>query len=82
MGVTSVLKIRQIAENLEQILALELFAAAQGIDFRRRIIGFEKKLGSGTREIYKQIRQKVPFIEKDTYMKNYIEAVCEIIAEQ
>ena len=82
MGVTSVLKIRQIAENLEQILALELFAAAQGIDFRRKIIGLEKKLGSGTREIYKQIRQKVPFIEKDTYMKNYIEAVREIIAEQ
>ncbi len=82
MGVTSVLKIRQIAENLEQILALELFAAAQGIDFRREIIGLEKKLGCGTREIYKQIRQKVPFIEKDTYMKNYIEAVREIIAEQ
>jgi histidine ammonia-lyase len=82
MGVTSVLKIRQIAENLEQILALELFAAAQGIDFRRKIIGHEKKLGSGTREIYQQIRQKVPFIEKDTYMKNYIEAVRGIIAEQ
>ena len=82
MGVTSVLKIRQIAENLEQILALELFAAAQGIDFRRRIIGLEKKLGSGTRDIYRKIREKVPFIEKDTYMKNYIEAVREIIAEQ
>jgi len=82
MGVTSVLKMRQIAENLEQILSLEIFAAAQGIDFRRKVIGLEKKLGSGTREIYKQIRQKVPFIEKDTYMKNYIEAVREIIAEQ
>jgi histidine ammonia-lyase len=80
MGVTSVLKIRQIAENLELILALELFAAAQGIDFRRKIIGFEKKLGRGTREIYQQIRRKVPFIEKDTYMKNYIETVREIIA--
>lgn len=81
MGVTSVLKIRQIAQNLELILALELFAAAQGIDFRREIIGLEKKLGCGTREIYKQIRQKVPFIEKDTYMKNYIEAVRGIISE-
>ncbi|MDQ3063026.1 MAG: histidine ammonia-lyase, partial [Acidobacteriota bacterium] len=82
MGVTSVLKIRQIAENLEQILALELFAAAQGVDFRRKIIGLEKKLGNGTREIYRQIRRKVPFIDKDTYMKDYIEAVREIIAEQ
>jgi len=82
MGVTSVLKMRQIAENLELILALELFAAAQGVDFRRKIIGLEKKLGRGTKNIYKQIRRKVPFIEKDTYMKNYIESVREIIAEQ
>ncbi len=82
MGVTSVLKLRQIAENLEQILALELFAAAQAVDFRRKIIGAEKTLGKGTRNAYKLIREKVPFIERDTYMKNYIEAVRKIVAEQ
>ncbi|CAN5287683.1 histidine ammonia-lyase [soil metagenome] len=82
MGVTSVLKMRQIAENLEQILALELFAAAQAVDFRRKIIGTEKTLGKGTRKAYNLIREKVPFIEKDTYMKNYIEAVRKIVAEQ
>jgi len=79
MGVTSVLKLRQIAENLEYILALELFAAAQGIDFRRKKIGAEKSLGKGTRRLYNLIREKVPFIEQDTYMKNYIEAVREIV---
>ena len=81
MGVTSVLKLRQIAENLESILALELFAAAQGIDFRRRKIGMEKQLGRGTRAAYHKIREKVPFIEQDTYMKNYIEYVREIIMD-
>ena len=80
MGVTSVLKLRQIAENLESILALELFAAAQGIDFRRRKIGMEKQLGKGTRGAYQKIREKVPFIEKDTYLKNYIESVREIVS--
>ncbi len=79
MGVTSVLKLRQIADNLEYILALELFAAAQGIDFRRKKIGVEKNLGKGTRRLYNLIREKVPFIEQDTYMKNYIEAVREIV---
>ena len=68
MGVTSVLKLRQIAENLEQILALELFAAAQAVDFRRKIIGAEKTLGVGTRNAYNLIREKVPFIEKDTFI--------------
>ncbi len=79
MGVTAVLKLRQISENVEQILALELFAAAQAVDFRKKSIGTDKKLGKGTREIYNLIRQKVPFIEKDEYMKNYIEAVREIV---
>ncbi len=82
MGVTSVLKLRTIAENLEYILALELFAAAQGVDFRRRKIGMEKRLGKGTRGAYQKIRERVPFIEKDEYLKNYIEAVREIVATQ
>ena len=82
MGVTSALKLRQIAENLEQILALELFAAAQGVDFRRKKIGAEKSLGKGTTKAYNLIRRQVPFIEKDVYMKNYIEAVREIVAKR
>ena len=81
MGVTSVLKLRQIADNLEHILALEVFAAAQGIDFRRKKIGAEKNLGKGTRRLYNLIRERVPFIEQDTYMKNYIEAVREIVSK-
>jgi histidine ammonia-lyase len=68
MGVTSVLKLRQVVENLEQILILELFCAAQGVDFRRKKIGQDKKLGKGTREIYAAIRREVPFIEEDTEM--------------
>jgi len=82
MGVTSALKMRQIAENLEYILALELFAAAQGVDFRKKRIGADKRLGKGTQPVYNLIRRKVPFIEKDVYLKNYIEAVREIVASQ
>ena len=82
MGVTSALKLRQIADNLEYILALELFAAAQGIDFRKKKIGSNKRLGLGTQPVYNLIRQSVPFIEKDTYLKNYIEAVREIVVNQ
>ena len=78
MGVTSVLKVRQIAENLKTILALESFCAAQAIDFRKKIVGEGKKLGEGTREIYEKIREKVPFIEKDEFMKTHIDAVLEI----
>jgi histidine ammonia-lyase len=34
MGMTSALKLRQIVENAEYVLAIELLAAAEGLDFR------------------------------------------------
>ena len=79
MGVTAVLKLRQVAENLANILALELFCAAQGIDFRRPQIGVEKNLGKGTYSIYHEIRERVPFIAADTYMKDHMENVLGIV---
>lgn len=81
MGATSAIKLRQIAENLEQILSLELFSAAQGVDFRRKRIGADKKLGRGTAAIYEKIRALVPFIEEDTLMYPHMKAVKALIAE-
>ena len=81
MGATGALKLRQVAENLETILSLELMCAAQGVDFRKKVLGADKKLGNGTRDIYNRIRSAVPFIEKDEYLKDHIEAVRAIVAE-
>ena len=80
MGATAVMKLREVAENLETILSLELFCAAQGIDFRKKVIGAEKRLGNGTRGVYDSIRQHIPFIERDEYMKDHIEAAPAIVA--
>lgn len=79
MGVTSALKLRDVAENLENILALELFCAAQGVDFRRKVLGMGKKLGVGTQPIYDAIRTEVPFIGEDTMMKPLMDKVLEIV---
>jgi histidine ammonia-lyase len=79
MGVTSALKLRDVAENLENILSLELFCAAQGVDFRRKVLGADKKLGVGTRAIYDSIRKEVPFIEEDTMMKPLMDKVLELV---
>lgn len=81
MGVTAVLKLRQVAENLEHILSLELFCAAQGIDFRKKILSGDKKLGKITQEIYDSIRAKVPFIERDEYLKTHMDIVHEIVRD-
>lgn len=79
MGATSAVKLRQVAENLEQILSLELFSAAQGVDFRKKEIGKDKKLGVKTQPVYQAIREKVPFIEKDVLMKPLMDSVIEIV---
>jgi histidine ammonia-lyase len=79
MGVTSGLKLRDVAANLEDILSLELISAAQGIDFRKKVLGDGAVLGEGTRELYSQVRQSVPFIAEDCEMKPHIESARHIV---
>lgn len=81
MGNTACLKARQILENVEHILAIELMAAAQGIDFRRDTQGQSARLGQGTQPVYDLIRARVPFITADTIMYPYINAVKNLIQD-
>ncbi|MGQ9479795.1 histidine ammonia-lyase [Chloroflexus sp.] len=81
MGVTAGLKLRSIIDNVGQILALELFAAAQGIDFRRQELGSQARLGRGTGPVYELIRQHVPFITEDTLLHPYITIISELVAQ-
>ena len=81
MGATAAMKLRQVADNLETILALELFCAAQGVDFRRISIGNDSKLGVGTRDLYAKVRETIPFIERDEYMKTHIDRAIAIVRE-
>jgi histidine ammonia-lyase len=75
MGVTAGLKLRQILDNVEGILAIELMTAAQGIDFRRSEVAPGARLGRGTAPAYASIRRHVPFIERDTVLYRYMDAV-------
>jgi histidine ammonia-lyase len=79
MGVTSALKLRQVSDNLEKILSLELFSASQAVDFRKKVIGADKKLGKRTQPFYDLIRSEVPFIEEDTLMYPHIERVIALV---
>jgi histidine ammonia-lyase len=79
MGCTAARQAREVLENTETILALELFAAAQGIDFRREMLGGDPRLGKGTAIAYELIRQQVPFRERDAVMYPDIEAVRDLV---
>ncbi len=71
---------RQVVENVEHIIAIELLAAAQGIDFRRAQLGASARLGQGTAAAYAAIRTRVPFLEHDAPLSPLIEAVHELVA--
>ncbi|MCA1553521.1 MAG: aromatic amino acid lyase, partial [Chloroflexi bacterium] len=79
MGVTAGLKLMGVLDNVERILAIELMAAAQGVDFRKQVLGADALLGRGTRAAYALIRERVPFIEQDTPMYPHIEAVHRMV---
>lgn len=74
MGTIAARKARQILENVKRVLATELMAACQAVDFRE---GF--KLGEGTSIAYKTVREKVDFIEKDKVMYRELDKVTEMI---
>ena len=81
MGATAALKLRQVADNLEHILSLELFCAAQGIDFRKKRLGGERKLGKGTRGVYARLRSAIPFVERDEYLKDHMNEAHKVVRE-
>ncbi len=81
MGATAAVKLRGVIDNVERILSIELMSATQGIDFRKQVIGAEKKLGAGTRSAYALIRAHIPFIEKDTVMYEYMETMRKLVAD-
>jgi histidine ammonia-lyase len=60
MGMTTALKTRQIIDNAQAVLAIELMAGAQALDFRKPL-----KSGKGVRAAYEIIRKHVAHLEKD-----------------
>ncbi|RLC70471.1 MAG: histidine ammonia-lyase [Chloroflexi bacterium] len=79
MGPIAARQAREIAGNVATILAIELFAAAQGIDFRCERLGGNPRLGRGTAVAYALIRERVPFLEHDAVMYPHIQAVRELV---
>lgn len=77
MGTIAARQALEIVQNVANILAIELIAAVQGIDFRRE--ERDLQLGKGTAAAYRIIRERVPFLEKDTIMYHYIQAIHEIV---
>jgi histidine ammonia-lyase len=74
MGANGATKLLRVAENLEKVLAIELFTAIQALEFRRPL-----KSSRFIEEIVKSYRDKIPFIEDDKVMYGEIARSVEFI---
>lgn len=74
MGTIAARKAHTISSNLEKILAVEMICMAQAIDIRG-----SERLGAGTRQIYRKIRQTTKPIDEDRPMYQDIENVVQIL---
>jgi histidine ammonia-lyase len=76
MGMTSALKLRTIVENAEHLLAIELLAAAEGLEFRRPLKG-----GVGVEQAYEVVRSISPAVDADRSLSSDIARVAAAIRE-
>lgn len=68
MGANAAIKLYKVIQNTERVLAIELFNAAQALDFRLPLKSSPKIM-----EIHDEYRKMVPFILNDELMYPYIE---------
>jgi len=74
MGMTGAIKLRQIVENVERVLAIELMCAAQALEFRRPL-----KSSGRIERAYEVIRRVIPRLERDRVLAPDIAAMAEAI---
>lgn len=74
MGANAATKLYQVVLNTEKVLAIELFNAAQALQFRRPM-----KSSPAIEAIFEAYRREVPFIENDEFMAPHIARSIEFL---
>lgn len=74
MGGNSATRLQQVVDNTEQVLAIELFNAAQALEFRRPL-----RSSPQLEQWITDYRKVVPFIDNDTVMSPLISATVEFM---
>ena len=76
MGMTAALKLRQIVENAEYVLAIELITAAEGLDYRRPLHS-----SAVMERAHDAVREFVPRLTVDRAPSTDIEALATAIRQ-
>ena len=76
MGANGGTKLYRIVQNTERVLAIELFNAAQALEFRRPL-----KSSPAIERVFSEYRKVVPFIEDDEVMYPHIARSVEFLQQ-
>ncbi len=76
MAMGSALKLNQILSNVEGILAIELFAAAEGVGFHAPL-----KPGRGVAEVIRTLRSRIPPLLEDRSLSRELGVICGMIRD-
>ena len=74
MGANAAIKLQKVILNTERVLAIELFNAAQALDFRLPL-----RSSPASCQIQQEFRRVVPFILNDELMYPHIEAAVQFL---
>jgi histidine ammonia-lyase len=77
MGMAAAFKCRRVLQNAQKVVAAELLAAAQGLEFLRPL-----RPGRGVERLYQRIRHVVPALEGDRPLSSDIERLASVIQEE
>ena len=76
MGMTGALKLRQIVENAERVVAIELMCAAQGLECRRPL-----RSSPEVEKAHQAIRAIVPHLDQDRVLSTDIEKLANAVRD-
>ena len=74
MGANAAIKLYKVIDNTERVLAIELFNAAQALEFRRPM-----KSSPVIEQLHKEFREVVPFVDNDQLMYPHIERAVQFL---
>lgn len=77
MGMAAAFKARRVMDNARRVVAAELIAAAQGLEFRKPLAP-----GRGVKAVYERVRRLVPALDADRPLTPDIEAMAAMLREE
>ncbi|MEX2362742.1 MAG: aromatic amino acid lyase, partial [Balneolaceae bacterium] len=77
MGSISALHLLKVYENVETVLGIELFTAAQALDFRKPL-----RPGKGVEMAHEYIRKNIPHATEDQFFKDDISKAVELVKDR